>query len=112
MCYIFRTYMTETAKDVQRWFTAAIAKLWPVAEGCLSLRRCPCIRENCVACKSGKGHSSYVLYIRQGKQRTSIYVPEDLAPQIHTAIKNGRRLQELINEASGRYIRALKRERL
>jgi hypothetical protein len=103
--------MTETANDVQRWFTAAIAKLWPFAEGCLSLRRCPCIRENCASCKSGKGHSSYVLYIRQGKQRTSIYIPDDLAPRISAAMENGRRLQELINEATVRYTRALKRER-
>jgi hypothetical protein len=35
-----------------------------------------------------------------------------LAPKLASAIKNGRRLQRLINEAGVRYTEALKRERL
>jgi hypothetical protein len=102
----------ETSEDVQHWFEGAIAKLWPVAEGSFSLRHCPCIRKNCPACARREGHSSYVLYARKGKRRTSIYVPTELAPKLASAIKNGRRLQQLINEAGVRYTGALKRERL
>jgi hypothetical protein len=102
----------ETPEDVKRWFASAIARLWPVAEGSFSLRHCPCIRKNCPACARGEGHSSYVLYARKGKQRTSIYVPDELAPQLASAVRNGRRLQQLINEAGIRYTQALKRERV
>jgi hypothetical protein len=103
--------MSDTPRDVERWFTKAIAKLWPVAEGSLSLRRSPCIRENCQACARGEGHSSYVLYARRGDRRVSVYVPEDVAPKIEEAIENGRRLQELMNEAGVRYVEAMKRQR-
>ena len=100
----------ETPVDVHRWFVGVIRDLWPVAVGSLSLRRGPCIRPNCPACASGQGHSSYALYGRRGDRRFSIYVPERLVPQVRTAIQNGRRLQELINEAGVRYMNALKRQ--
>jgi hypothetical protein len=102
----------ESTDDVKSWFAGAVAKLWPVAEGSFSLRHSPCVRKNCPACARGEGHSSYVLYARKGKRRTSVYVPYDLAPKLASAIKNGRRLQQLINEAGVRYTQALKRERV
>jgi hypothetical protein len=52
-----------------------------------------------------------VLYGRQGKRRLSIYVPENLVPKVEAALENGRRLQQLMNEAGLRYVRALKRGR-
>jgi hypothetical protein len=103
---------TESAEDVRRWFAGVTRNLWPVAVGSLSLRRGPCIRPNCPACTSGKGHSSYALYGRQGKRRFSVYVPERLVPEVRAAIRNGRRLQEVINEAGARYVSALKRQDL
>lgn len=101
----------ETPEDVKRWFASSIASLWPVAEGSLSLRRCPCIRKGCPACARGEGHPSYVLYARRAGKRVSVYVPEDLAPQIDRAVENGRRLQQLISETGVRYTQAVKRER-
>ena len=101
----------ETPEDVQRWFSRAIQRLWPVALGSISLRKSPCIRENCSACVSGAGHSSYALSGYRGDQRFSIYVPEELAPDIEKAIENGRQLQELVKEAGLRYVRARKGER-
>ena len=101
----------ETPQDVRRWSRTALEKLWPVAEGSLSLRRCPCIRKNCPACARGEGHSSYILYGRQGKKRLSIYVPESLVPEVQAALENGRRLQQLMNEAGLRYVRAIKQGR-
>jgi hypothetical protein len=41
----------------------------------------------------------------------SIYVPDDIAPMIERALENGRRLQQLINEAGVRYVDAVKRQR-
>ena len=101
----------EEAANVQQWFLTAIQPLWPIAIGSLSLRKGPCIRENCQACASGVGHSSYALYGRRGGRRFSIYVPEKLVPEVRAAIENGRLLHELINEAGVRYVSALKRRR-
>ena len=101
---------TESVEDVRGWFAGVIRDLWPVAVGSLSLRKGSCIRPNCPACASGEGHSSYALYGRRGKRRFSIYVPERLVPEVSEAIQNGRRLQELINEAGVRYVGALKRQ--
>ena len=102
---------TETPEQVKRWFLEAIQGLWPLAEGSLSLRKSPCIRENCRACARGEGHSSYVLYGRRGSRRFSIYVPDELAPGIQKAVTNGRRLKDLINEAGVRYTHAVKAQR-
>jgi hypothetical protein len=57
------------------------------------------------------GHSSYALYGRKGKRRFSVYVPEELAPELERAIENGRHLQKLMIEAGHRYAVALKNER-
>lgn len=99
----------ETVEDVRRWFLQAIRNLWPVALGSVCLRKSPCIRKNCSACDSGKGHSSYVLSGYQGKKRFSVYVPDELASEIAAAVENGRRLQDLMKEAGVRYLRAQKR---
>jgi hypothetical protein len=101
----------ETAENVKKWFQEAVRHLWPVAEGSLSFRKTPCIRKNCKVCARGDGHRSYVLYGRRGKERISLYVPEDLAPEVEKALENGRELQALMNEAGMRYLHARKTER-
>ncbi|MGH9436908.1 MAG: DUF6788 family protein [Terriglobia bacterium] len=103
--------MQNTPEQVQRWFLEALREIWPVADGSLSLRKSPCIRPNCAACARGEGHASYVLYGRRADKRFSIYVPDDLAPDIRKAVENGRRLKDLINEAGVRYAHALKAQR-
>ncbi len=101
----------ETAEQVRHWFQVEMQKLWPVALGSLSLRKSPCIRENCQFCRSGQGHSSYALYGRKGDRRFAVYVPEDLAQDVEKAIHNGRALQTLLSEAGRRYTLARKNER-
>ena len=83
----------------------------PAILGSLSLRRAPCIREHCQACLSGEQHPSWVLYGRLQRRRISVYVPEELVPEVRRCLDNGRALQELLYEAAPRYIKALKRER-
>ncbi len=102
---------TETPEEVRRWFSTAIQKFWPVAGGSISLRKSPCIREHCSACESGEGHSSYALSGYRGSRRFSVYVPDELAPEIQKAVDNGRQLQELMKEAGLRFVRARKNER-
>ena len=101
----------ETPDQVHRWFRETTKGLWPVADGSLSLRKSPCIRENCAACARGEGHPSYVLYGRHRGKRFSIYIPAELAPDIQKAVENGRHLKDLINEAGVRYTHSLKAQR-
>lgn len=102
---------TENAEDLKRWFLREAERLWPLALGSVSLRRGPCIRDHCSACASGEGHVSYALSGRMGRRRTSLYVPEELVGEVEQAVNHGRQLQELMREASQRYLAALKRER-
>lgn len=101
----------ETPEEVREWFRRAAEKLWPIALGSVSLRKSPCVRENCPACRAGIGHSSYALSGYRGKERFSIYIPDDLAPEIETAVENGRQLQQLMKEAGIRFVRAQKSRR-
>ncbi len=86
--------------DVLRWLQSETADLWPAMLGSLSLRRSPCVRENCRACQSGEQHPSF-----------AVYVPEELVPEVRRCLDNGRALQELLFQAAPRYVKALKRER-
>jgi hypothetical protein len=102
---------TETAADVEQWFQKQAAGLWPAALGSLSLRRSPCVRENCAACRSGEQHPSHVLYVRIKGRRFAIYIPEQLVPEIRLSLDNGRVLQELLHQTAIRYTKALKHQR-
>jgi len=101
----------ESPSDVARWMESQTASIWPAMFGSLSLRRAPCVRENCSACRSGEQHSSYVLYGRLKGRRFSVYIPEELVPEVQRCLDNGRALQEVLYEAAPRYIKALKREK-
>ena len=101
----------ESPADVAHWLERRAAQKWPAILGSLSLRRSPCIRENCPACQSGQQHPSYVLYGRIKGRRVSIYIPEDLVPEVRRSLANGRAVQELLYEAARRYVKALKRHR-
>jgi hypothetical protein len=100
----------ETSSDVVRWLRGEAAGLWPALLGSLSFRRSPCVRENCPACRSGEQHRSYVLYGRQKGRRVAVYVPEELVAEVQRGLDNGRALQELLQQAAARYVKALKRE--
>lgn len=103
--------MEETPEQVVQWFKLAVQNLTPAAVGSLSLRKSPCIRKSCPLCAKGEGHLSYALYGRLKGKRFSIYVPDDLVPEISRAIANGQRMQELLSEAGLRYTQALKEKR-
>jgi len=89
MCYIAHVHRSKPTllDELKRWFLDG------------------------AACASGHGHLSYALSGYQGKRRFSIYVPDELAPEIEKAIENGRQLQELMKEVGLRYIKERKRAR-
>jgi hypothetical protein len=101
----------ESSSDVVRGLQSEAAELWPALLGSLSFRRSPCVRKNCPACMSGEQHASYVLYGRLKGRRVAVYVPEELVPEVRRGLDNGRALQELLQRAAPRYVKALKRER-
>jgi hypothetical protein len=109
--YIHETNQSESSSDVWRWFQNQADSLGPAVLGSLSLRRSPCVRENCPACLSGEQHASYVLYGRLKGRRFAVYVPEELVPEVRRCLENGRALQDLLYQAAPRYVKALKRER-
>jgi len=112
VCHIHSMQPTsESPADVLRWFQNQVADLWPAALGSLNFRRCPCVREQCQACQTGDQHPSYVLYSRVKGRRFTLYVPEELVPEVRRCLDNGRALQELLQEAAPRYLKALKRQR-
>src|SRR5207247_11158832 len=102
---------SESPSAVPRLVQSPTADLGPAVLGLLSLRRSPCVRENCRACQSGEEHPSYVLYGRLKGRRFAVYVPEELVPEVRRCLDNGRALQELLYQAAPRYVKALKRER-
>jgi hypothetical protein len=102
---------SESPADVRRWLESQTADAFPAILGSLSLRRAPCIRPTCQACQSGEQHASWVLYGRAKGQRFSVYVPEELVPELQHCLERGRALQELLFEAGPRYVKALKREK-
>lgn len=101
----------ESPAEVERWLREQSAALSPAALGSLSLRRSPCVRENCPACLTGEQHPSYILYCRIKGRRVGIYIPEELVGRIRRCLDNGRALQELLHEAAQRYANAVKHER-
>ena len=115
VCSMSHEYMKEvrfeSPSDVVHWLENEAARLWPALLGSLSFRRSPCVRENCPACMSGEQHPSYVLYGRVKGRRIAVYIPEELVPEVRRSLDNGRTLQELLQQAAPRYIKALKRER-
>jgi len=112
VCHICNMHSTsESPADVLRWFQNRAADLSPAALGSLNFRRCPCVREHCQACQTGEQHPSYVLYSRVKGRRFTLYVPEELVPEVRRCLENGRALQELLQEVASRYLQALKRQR-
>src|ERR1700674_5798155 len=102
---------TELPGDVIGWMQSSSAALWPAILGSLSFRRSPCVRANCPACLSGEQHPSHVLYGRHNRRRFAVYVPEDLVGEVRRAVEDGRALQDLLEQAGPRHVKALKRAR-
>jgi len=109
--HVMTSNKRESPADVLSFLKNQASDLWPAILGSLSLRRAPCIRENCRACLSGEQHSSYILYGKTKGRRFTLYVPEDLVPEVRRCLDNGRALQELLFEAATRYVKALKEQK-
>ena len=74
--------------------------LWPAIKGSLAQVHKPCIRQNCPACASGQKHSAWMLSVVVRGRRTTLYVPEAWVKEIQQAIKNGRKIEALLQQAA------------
>src|SRR3982074_1796818 len=102
---------TELPSDVIRWMQSESAAVWPAILGSLSFRGSRSSHANCPACLSGEQHPSHVLYGRHNGRRFAVYVPEDLVGEVRRAVEDGRALQDLLEQAGPRHVKALKRAR-
>jgi hypothetical protein len=97
--------------DPERSYEREIQGLWPAAKGSLARIYKPCIRKNCPACARGDKHPAWILTVSQKGHRTCLYVPEDLVPAIRLAIRNGRRLEELLGRMGPVIVKAYRKQR-
>lgn len=69
---------------------------WPALKGSLALVHKPCIRPNCRMCASGEKHPNYLLAFSHKGRRRCLYVPSGVVPVLKRALKNGRRIEQLL----------------
>lgn len=81
---------------VQQVFLRQLISLWPALKGSLALVRKPCIRPACRACARGDKHPAYLLSFTKNGRRRCMYVPTPLVSLLQQALKNGRRMEELL----------------
>ena len=80
--------------SLQQKFKSEVVQLWPLAKGCVTQIRKPCIQSGCRACKEGRKHSAFIFSYRQAGKAHCLYVPESLVPVLRKAIRNGRELEQ------------------
>jgi len=81
---------------LQQQFFKKLSALWPALKGSLAQVRKPCTRPNCPACAIGAKHSAYLLAFTDKGRRRCMYVPNAMAPLLERALRNGRRIEELL----------------
>lgn len=89
----------DNAKVKEKW-TARLQRLWPAIKGSLARVYKPCIRPQCRACARGQKHPAWILSVVRGRRRTTLYVPQALVGPLHAALKNGRKIEALLQQAA------------
>ena len=92
-------------------FARKVISLWPALKGSLARVRKPCIRPQCRACACGDKHPAYLLSFTQQGRRRCMYVPARLVSLIGRALKNGRRIEELLYRMGPALIREHRQNR-
>ena len=92
-------------------FLRQLEKLWPAIKGSLSEVRKPCIRQNCRACASGDLHPAWLLSLTRQGRRTTLYVPQAMVATIRKAIRNGRRIEQLLQRTGPQLLKNYRKSR-
>ncbi len=88
----------------QKW-QAQLDRLWPALKGSLAKVYKPCIRRNCPACARGDKHPAWLLSFSSRGQRHTLYVPLALVPTLQKAIRNGRKIEQLLYRSGPQLVR-------
>src|SRR6266498_4584826 len=102
---------SKTSPPAQEPFARKVISLWPALKGSLAQVRKPCIRPRCRACARGANHPAYLLSFTQQGRRRCMYVPARLVALIKRALRNGRRIEELLYQIGPALIRAHRQSR-
>lgn len=81
---------------LQPHFLNQLLSCWPALKGSLAEVHKPCIRPHCATCARGDKHSNYLLTFTEAGRRRCLYVPKPLVPLLQRALKNGRRIEQLL----------------
>lgn len=95
----------NVGRSVQERLGKKLLTLWPALKGSLAEVRKPCIRPHCRACASGRRHPNHLLTFVEKGQRRCLYVPRAMVPLLERALRNGRRLEQLLYEMGPALIR-------
>ena len=95
----------RSSSPLQQRFLDKLLPLWPALKGSLALVHKPCIRPNCPACARGTKHPNYLLAFTQEGRRRCLYVPQAMVPALKRALKNGRRIEQLLYEVGPALLR-------
>lgn len=87
--------MNDELQAKQKWQNQ-MASLWPAIKGSLAKVYKPCIRKNCPACQRGDKHPAWLLSLRSQGRRKTMYVSEAMVSPLRKAIRNGRRIEQLL----------------
>ena len=112
--YVCITIYIHTVKKnlpAQRQWQQHMTSLWPALKGSLAKVYKPCIRKNCPACARGDKHPAWLLSLSYQGRRSTIYVPGKLVPTIRKAVRNGRRIEQLLYRAGPQIIKNYRKNR-
>jgi len=101
----------KTTSPATQIHQAQFHALWPALKGSLAKVYKPCIRKNCPACARGEKHPAWLLSFTQQGRRRCLYVPLALVPAIQKALKNGRKLEELLYKMGVAMVKEYRRAR-
>lgn len=86
----------STAPGVAERGRQKLLSCWPALKGSLAEVYKPCTRPHCPACARGAKHPNYLLAFSEKGRRRCLYVPKAMVPLLKRALKNGRRLEQLL----------------
>jgi hypothetical protein len=88
--------MPNDRQAKQRW-QSQIRGLWPALKGSRAKVYKPCIRKGCPACARGDKHPAWLLSFSLQGRRKTMYVPQAMVPRLKQAIRNGRKIEQLLH---------------
>jgi hypothetical protein len=103
--------INQASPELEKKWQTHLDRLWPALKGSLAQVRKPCIRKNCPACSRGDKHTAWLLAFTERGRRRCMYVPQNLVPLMRQAIKNGRRLEQLLYQMGPALIKEFRRQR-